>query len=93
MKLRWSASALSEHRVGGYGKSLLIFVEGARTLEQVDTNTAKNQLELSVLFMALFSYSQDIDAAGYTARAQKLVEAEGSAADSTKVLQTVHFAE
>jgi len=91
--LRWSASALSEHRLGGNTKSLPLLVEGARTLEQVNTNKAKNQLELSVVFMALFSYSQDIDVPGYTARVQKVVEAEGSAADSTKVLQTVHFAE
>ena len=91
--LRWSASALSEHRLGSYPKSLPLLQESGRTLERAEANKAKNQLELSVLFKALQSFSMNIDVVGYTARVQQIVEAEGEAVDILMAMKTVHFTE
>lgn len=91
--LRWSASAMSQHVLGSYVLSLPVMVESARTLEQVEDSEQKYQLELSVLFKALFSYSRDIDVPGYAGRVLQAVQAMGSAVDSTTELQMVHFTE
>lgn len=91
--LRWSASALSEHVLGAYKLSLPVMVESARTLEQVEAREEKNKLELSVLFKALFSYSQNIDVPGYAGRLLQAVQAMGSAVDPKTLLRTVHFTE
>ena len=89
--LRWSASAESQHILGSYRLSLPLMVESARTLEHVDAREEKDQLELRVLFQALFSYMQSIDVAGYSARMFKVVEAMGSAVDSLTLLRAIHF--
>ena len=73
--LRWSASAVSEHRRGGYAKSLPLLQESAKTLERVEAEKTRNQLETSVLIKALQSYSQEIDIPGYTTRIEQNPEA------------------
>lgn len=91
--LRWSASAFSEHVLGSYKLSLPVFVESARTLEQVDAKEEKNQLELTVLLKALLSYARDIDTAGYTGRVLQVVQAAGSKLEPITVLKVIHVTE
>jgi hypothetical protein len=91
--LRWSALALSEHHLGSYGRSLPLLQAGARALERVESQKAKHQLEMSVLFRTLQSFDAEIDAAGYTARLQKIIDAEPDAADILTMLAVVMFTE
>eukprot|EP01045_Picozoa_sp_COSAG04_P015045 COSAG04_NODE_1165_length_7994_cov_50.104370_3_plen_574_part_00 len=91
--LRWSASALSEHSLGGYPKSMHLLQESGRTLERVEEGKEKNRLELTVLFKALQSFSQDIDVAGYTTRVQQAADAAGDAVDSITNMNVVLFTE
>ncbi len=53
----------------------------------------KSQLEFTVLFKALWSYSQDIDVVGYTVRVQQAADAAGDAVDSITKLNVVSFTE
>ena len=91
--LRWSASAMSQHILGSYVLSLPVMVESARTLEKLEGSEERYQLELSVLFKALFSYSQAIDVPGYAGRVLQAFQAIGSAVDPTTELRMVHFTE
>jgi hypothetical protein len=51
--LRWSALALSEHRLGAHGRSLPVLQASASALERVEAGKAKNVLEMSVLLLSL----------------------------------------
>ena len=89
--LRWAASALSEHRLGGYGKSLPLLQESGRTLEQVDTSKAKNQLEVTVLLMALQSYDPTVAAFG--SRIAAIVETDPTSADTFTRISATQFSQ
>ena len=67
--------------------------ESGRTLERVQEGKEKNRLELTVLFKALLSYSQDIDVVGYTMRVQQAADAAGDAVDSITNMNVVLFTE
>ena len=67
--------------------------ESGRTLERVQEGKEKNRLELTVLFKALLSYSQDIDVVGYTVRVQQAADAAGDAVDSITNMNVVLFTE
>jgi len=90
--LRWSASALSEHHVGAHSRSLPLLQASAKALERVDVaHKAKNKLEMSVLFLALQSYSPTIDQAGYTARCARILHANAEDFDVEEVLAQILF--
>ena len=79
--LRWSASALSEHRLGFYGKSLPVAHAAAQALEHVATTQPdKHQLEMSVLLMAVQSYDPSTQAK-YAPRIMQIIEADPEAGD------------
>lgn len=91
--LRWSACALSEHSLGSYGRSLPLLQRSAKALERVDSHKAKAQLESTVLFRALQSFDSEIDACGYTARLQTVIQAEPDVADIVTLLAVALFTE
>ena len=92
--LYFSASALSEQMQYAWAESTLQQIKAAaKMLERVESHKAKNQLEISVLLMALQSYDQDLDLPGYTTRLKEIFEDDPEAGDIFARLNFLQFTE
>ena len=96
--VRWAASALSEHRLGAHGRSLPLLQASAKALararaQKTQNQLEVNQLEMSVLLLALQSFDPSIDQVGYTARIQTVLEGYQEDFDVFALLALILFTE
>jgi hypothetical protein len=101
--LRWSASALAAHQIGGHSRSLPLDEASANALERVRpgrdacTQEDRDQLEMQVLVHSLQSYSPRPNELGFAPRLSATLERLGKAnpesVNVTNNLIVLQFAE